>query len=222
MSDEKNIQGIGPLRPNQIKLPELNLKPPTFKPLFDFKKPIETILETDKNSISQELHDSWTKVFPNLSQEFFDEITAMSKRLNCNPEDLAALMFNESRFNPKADGGKYHGLIQMDNTALKTVTAYAFKTQGKNCKLDKNITMEKYINLPREEQLKYAEAYLQFRIDEKKLTGKKLSGGELWTLIKSPAKINNKNFVKKIQTKIDNLKLIPLKYETPYSLKRPD
>ena len=82
--------------------------------------------------------------------------------------------------------------------------------------------MEKYINLPREEQLKYAEAYLQFRIDEKKLTGKKLSGGELWTLIKSPAKINNKNFVKKIQTKIDNLKLIPLKYETPYSLKRPD
>ena len=222
MSNDKNIQGIGPLRPDSIKFPELKYELPMFRPIFNFKKPAEPIEAKQEKNISKELHDSWTNVVHNLSQEFFDEITAMSKRLNCNPEDLAALMFNESRFNPKADGGKYHGLIQMDNTALKTVTAYAFKTQGKNCKLDKNITMEKYINLPREEQLKYAEAYLQFRIDEKKLTGKKLSGGQLWTLIKSPARINNKNFVKKIQTKIDNLKLIPLKYETPYSLKRPD
>ena len=216
MSDEKNIQGIGPLRPNQIKLPELNLKPPTFKPLFDFKKPIETILETDKKSISQELHDSWTKVFPNLSQEFFDELTAMAERINCNPEDLAAIMFKESRFDPKAKGANVHGLIQMNPIALKEAIAHAHKNGHKI----KKITMEEYIKLPREKQIKYSEAYVQFRIDEKKLTGKKLSGGQVWTLIKRPASINNKKFVNKLQKIIDNAKNIPLNYDTPYSIKR--
>lgn len=220
MNNDNNIQGIGVLRPDAIKFSKLNFELPAFKPVFEFNKPSEPV-KKEKN-ISKELHDSWSKVVPKLSQEFFDKLTAMSQRLNCNPEDLAAIIFNESKFNPKAKGGKYHGLIQMDNTALKTVTAYAFKTQGENCKLDKNITMAKYTKLSREEQLKYAEAYLKFRIDEKKLTGKKLSGGQLWTLIKRPASIKDKNFVKKIQQRIDSTKKIPLKYETPYSLKHAD
>lgn len=216
MSDEKNIQGIGPLKPNPIKLPELNLKPPTFKPIFDFKKPIDTILETDKKSISQELHDSWTKVFPRLSQEFFDELTAMAERINCNPEDIAAIMFKESRFDPSARGAGVYGLIQMDSNALKEAIAHANKNDHKL----KNITISEYQKLPREQQIKYSEAYIQFRIDEKHLTGKKLSGGQLWTLIKRPASINNKKFVNKLQKIIDNAKNLPLNYDTPYSIKR--
>ena len=74
--------------------------------------------------------------------------------------------------------------------------------------------------MPREQQIKYSEAYIQFRIDEKKLTGKKLSGGQLWTLIKRPASINNKKFINKLQKIIDNAKNIPLNYDTPYSIKR--
>lgn len=66
----------------------------------------------------------------------------MSKRLNCNPEDLAALMFRESRFDPKANGGNYYGLIQMDEASLNAAVQHDFKTEGENCKLDKNITME--------------------------------------------------------------------------------
>lgn len=168
-----------------------------------------------KKSISQELHDSWTKVFPRLSQEFFDELTAMAERINCKPEDLAAIMFKESRFDPAAKGAGVYGLIQMDATALKVAIAHANKNGHKL----KNVTISEYHKMPREQQIKYSEAYIQFRIDEKKLTGKKLSGGQLWTLIKRPSNINNKKFINKLQRIIDNTKNLPLKYETPYSLK---
>ncbi len=220
MSNEGKITGLGNPKPPEafgikFELPVFRPKINVFKELKKIEKPVE-------KNISQELHDSWSNVIPNLSQQFFNEITEISRRLNCNPEDFAALMFNESRFNPRADGGKYHGLIQMDETALKASTKHAFETMKENCKLDKNITMQKYINLSREEQLKYAEAYLQFRIDEKHLNGKKLTGGQLWTLIKRPASINNKKFVAKVQHQIDSIKQIPLKYETPYSIKHKD
>ncbi len=215
MSNEKNIQGIGPLRPDSIKLPELKFELPKFNPIFNFKKPAEPIEPKKEKNISKELHDSWTKVLPRLSQEFFDELTAVSERLNCNPEDLAAIIFKESRFDPAAKGASVYGLIQMDATALKTAIAHANKNGHKL----KSVTISEYNKMPREQQIKYSEAYIQFRIDEKNLTGKKLSGGQLWTLIKRPSNIHNKKFINKLQRIIDNTKNLPLKYETPYSLK---
>ena len=125
-------------------------------------------------------------------------------------------MFKESRFDPAAKGAGVYGLIQMDPTALKLAIAHAHKNGHKL----KDIKIEEYKKLPREKQIKYSEAYVQFRIDEKKLTGKKLSGGQLWTLIKRPASINNKKFINKLQKIIDNAKNIPLNYDTPYSIKR--
>lgn len=215
MSNEKNIQGIGPLRPDSIKLPELKFELPKFNPIFNFKKTAEPIEPKKEKNISKELHDSWTKVLPRLSQEFFDELTAVSERLNCNPEDLAAIIFKESRFDPAAKGAGVYGLIQMDATALKTAIAHANKNGHKL----KSVTISEYNKMPREQQIKYSEAYIQFRIDEKNLTGKKLSGGQLWTLIKRPSNIHNKKFINKLQRIIDNTKNLPLKYETPYSLK---
>ncbi len=215
MSNEKNIQGIGPLRHDSIKLPELKFELPKFNPIFNFKKPAEPIEPKKEKNISKELHDSWTKVLPRLSQEFFDELTAVSERLNCNPEDLAAIIFKESRFDPAAKGAGVYGLIQMDATALKTAIAHANKNGHKL----KSVTISEYNKMPREQQIKYSEAYIQFRIDEKNLTGKKLSGGQLWTLIKRPSNIHNKKFINKLQRIIDNTKNLPLKYETPYSLK---
>lgn len=215
MSNEKNIQGIGPLRPDSIKLPELKFELPKFNPIFNFKKPAEPIEPKKEKNISKELHDSWTKVLPRLSQEFFDELTAVSERLNCNPEDLAAIIFKESRFDPAAKGAGVYGLIQMDATALKTAIAHANKNGHKL----KSVIISEYNKMPREQQIKYSEAYIQFRIDEKNLTGKKLSGGQLWTLIKRPSNIHNKKFINKLQRIIDNTKNLPLKYETPYSLK---
>lgn len=56
MSDDKKLQGISPLRPNSVKLPDFKLELPIFKPVFNFKKEAERVKE---KNISQELHDSW-------------------------------------------------------------------------------------------------------------------------------------------------------------------
>lgn len=164
MSDEQKIQGMGPLKqPDSIKLPKLKFELPTFQPIFNFNKPVETPQETKKKSISQELHDSWTKVFPRLSQEFFDELTAMAERINCKPEDLAAIMFKESRFDPAAKGAGVYGLIQMDATALKVAIAHANKNGHKL----KNVTISEYHKMPREQQIKYSEAYIHLELMKK-------------------------------------------------------
>lgn len=159
----------------------------------------------------EELHEKWTQMCPKVSEEFFEKVTEMADRLNFSPEDLCAIMFQESGFKPNAHGknaktgADYYGLIQMDATAFKTVTAFARETEGKDCKLDPNMTFAKYAKLPREKQLLYSEAYLKFRINEKGLTGQKLSGGQLWTLINSPANIKNSAFIAKNQAKIDKI-----------------
>ena len=78
--------------------------------------------------------------------------------------------------------------------------------------VDNKCTYEEYCKLPREKQLKYVEAYLKYRIEEKGLTGKKLSGGQVWTLIKRPASIHDNAFVKRQQKHVDALKREPSKY----------
>lgn len=178
---------------------------------------------TDANAYNmqskgEKLHAQWSTIYPNLSQEFFEEIVEVSERLKCDPADLCAIIYRESGFKPNAHGKNpktgtdYYGLIQMDRTAFKAAVSHACKTQGDNCKLDPNITYEKYAKLPREKQLLYAEAYLKFRIDEKGLTGKRLTGGQLWTLIKRPKAINDEKFVSNVQKKVDKTKQIPFAY----------
>ena len=210
MSNDKNIPGIGFISfksTQQIQSDLSNYKPE--KITIDFNK-INKQQQTTKKTTSQQLHEDWSKVIPNLSKEFFHELVEISKRIKCSAEDFAAILFLESRFDPKATGNGVHGLIQMDQTALNNACEFA--------NLPK-ISIKNYKKLPREKQLKYAEAYIKFRIDEKNLTGKKLSGGKLWALIKSPKRFNNNSFVKNLQKKIDQAKKIPLKYDTPYSIK---
>ena len=184
----------------------------TFFTLPDTKK-------TVKPTKGEELHNKWTKMCPNISQEFFEKVTEMAERLNFNPDDLCAIMFRESGFKPNAHGKNpktgvdYYGLIQMDSTALKNAINHTIETEGKACGLDSKMTLAKYAKLPREKQLKYSEAYIKFRIDEKGLTGKKLTGGQLWTLINSPKNINNQKFVDKNQTRIDKVQKLLTKYE---------
>ncbi len=190
------------------------------KACFTFFEPSKK--ETTKDyyqTKGEELHNKWTKMCPKISLEFFEEITAMAERLNFDSDDLCAIMFRESGFKPNAHGKNsktgvdYYGLIQMDKTSFTTVVAHALKTEGKDCKLDPNMTYEKYAKLPREKQLKYSEAYIKFRIDEKGLTGKKLTGGQLWTLINSPKNINNPKFVTRNQARIDKVHKLLTKYD---------
>lgn len=188
------------------------------KTCFNFFNPVKPAPNPVQTK-GEELQSKWTKICPNISQEFFEKVTEIAERLNFNPEDLCAIMFRESGFKPNAHGKNpktgvdYYGLIQMDKSAFKAAVAHARTTEGKNCKLDPNMTYEKYAKLPREKQLKYSEAYIKFRIDEKGLTGKKLTGGQLWTLINSPKKINNPKFVTRNQARIDKIQKLLTKYD---------
>ena len=149
---------------------------------------------------------------PKLSDSFLNEVVALADKVHCSPENLLALMYQESGgWNPasanKDKKGKvqYGGLIQMNSDSLRIVTEKYSKELG----LKKNITMSDYLKLPREKQIKYAEGYLQIMKDSCNLADKKhLSGGEAWGMIKSPrqTKKRNQEFLKKLDRKLDDVK----------------
>ncbi len=157
---------------------------------------------------------------PHISKKFFDEIEKTAKKLGCTPEDLAAIIYKESHFDPSARDttGTYHGLIQMDATALENTIKFAQEKLGAKSRIRK-ISYNQYKKLPREEQIKYTETYLQYRINEKGLSGKKLTAGQLYTLIRRPTDINkpsivrtNQKIINDVKTKYkNNLKLLDTK-----------
>lgn len=223
MSDDIKINY---LKPPVQKMPSLlETMKETKMPVFNFKKSPKplTIKEIADKNMSEKLHSDWAKVMreeaknhipsynpdPNISKKFFQEIVQTAERLNCNPEDLAAAMYRESHFDPQisSSSGKYKGLIQMDKQAFKLALEHAVKTGNK--RIDPKMTYDKYAKLPREQQIKYAEAYLKFRIDEAGLTGKKINGGQLYVLIHVPSHIDNPKEVRKHQAYIAKAKKVP-------------
>lgn len=146
-----------------------------------------------------------------VSPEFFDELIRFAKEIKANPVDFTFIMFKESRFDPKTKCRDYLGLIQMDSTAFtecalgmmeyekyckdhpkEKITLHDYKKISNQKGFKKpnigsdRITYSTYKNLPREKQLKYAEAYLKYRIHEKGMNGKQLSAEQLWRLIHRP------------------------------------
>lgn len=241
MSDEKKIDWHPPLKLNPYNVPKIKIEAgntvfdeTNWQNKINYSSKVNTIFDIDmKNKEEQQkseaksLHNDWRAVMiaeaqskpkkftpdSNISYKFFEELTKTAERLNCNADDLAAVIYKESHFDPKAKGpGGYTGLIQMDETAFNAAVKHAVKTQGDKCNLNPNLSYAEYSNLPREEQLKYAEAYLRFRIDEKKLEGK-ISGGQINTLIHRPADITKPASVIKHQKQVDKFKQVPLKYK---------
>ena len=170
--------------------------------------------QTQNSQTGAKLHSEWQPVLkagakekqknfksdPNISLKFFNGVASAAKNLNCKSEDLAAAMFLESHFDPKAKNGGATGLIQMDKESFDSIP-------------NRKCTYTQYCKLPREKQLQYAEKYLQMRIDEKGLTGKHLTGGQLYTLIRRPASNTKKSDVEKYQRLIDKIKKVPLRYQ---------
>lgn len=140
---------------------------------------------------------------PKLSNQFIKKVILVAKDIKCNPEDLLAIMYHESRgWNPaeankKANGEiLYGGLIQMNPKALKLVS----QRYAKELKLKKNITMNEYLKLPREKQIDYVQGYMRLFKEECKIKkDAPLSTGETWGIIKSPrqTKAHNKAFLSK-------------------------
>ena len=192
---------------------------PKFESSFSLKKEKPPITEDMK------LYDSWKNVNSKLSPAFFKEVVNISKEIKCDPEDLIALMYGESELNPKktSDNGKNHGLIQFNDVSLKNAVKEAFE-EGRAENLRKDITVENLKKLSAEQQLPYVKAYL---ITFKKYCGlknKKLSGAELWGMIKSPKKTKERDskFFNNIEKDLDSIKKSVLKYEIPFYLERRD
>ena len=110
-----------------------------------------------------------------LSPECDNRIDAISQRLNCNPEDLKAVIYSESGGDPKAvnrDGGAT-GLIQfMPSTARDLGTSTGALAQ-----------------MSAEQQLVYVEKYLQRAKGQARFApDHKITSGELYALVFMPAK----------------------------------
>lgn len=126
-----------------------------------------------------ELKSRWSKVNSTLSQEFYNKVIQISNRLNCNADDLMALMNAESGLKPTArnKSSDATGLIQfMPNTAK-----------------DLGTSIEALKNMSAEEQLVYVEKYL---VKAKSNAGlskdSKIDAGTLYALVWLPGRAKKK------------------------------
>ena len=124
---------------------------------------------------AKELKNKWQKKAPHLSEAFCNKAVAIAKRLNCDPNDLLAVMYSESSLKPtsvnKSSGAT--GLIQFMPATAKELgtTTQALKTMSA------------------EEQLVYVEKYLH---NAKRIAGfkdnEKIGAGTLYALVYLPGR----------------------------------
>lgn len=111
-----------------------------------------------------------------LDKEFLNKVKDISVKLNCNHEDLLAVMNSESGLNSKAVNrkGGATGLIQ-----FMPATARALGT-----------TTEELYNMTPTQQLKYVEKYLTQAKSSARMGNRKLSGADVYSLVFMPARAN--------------------------------
>ena len=116
-----------------------------------------------------------------LNKEFLDKVKRVAKNLNCDYEDLLAVMNSESGLNPaKWNRSKSAvGLIQFTNSALAEINrVYGIQ-----------LTKEDVSKMNAIEQLDLAEKYL--KITTRKFGGRKLSAADLYASLYLPARAKN-------------------------------
>lgn len=129
-----------------------------------------------------------------LGPEFVEKVKEISARLNCDHEDLIAVMASESSLNPKATNliSRATGLIQFTPS-----TAKGMGTTVKDIK-----------KMSAEEQLVLVEKYLTDRKREAGFSADhKLSAGELYALVFLPARANKEVLCTKGEKSSDGKKL---------------
>lgn len=135
--------------------------------------------DTDTSSFSYDaeaLKNKWQKKKPHLTQEFFNKVVAVAKRINCDPNDLMCLMNSESGVKTtavnKSSGAT--GLIQfMPSTA---------RALGTSCAALKAMSPE--------EQMVYVEKCIMNSKKAAGLGNQKIGAGTLYALIFLPARAN--------------------------------
>lgn len=126
---------------------------------------------------ADELKERWAKKKPNLSDEFYNKVVQVAKRLNCSPDDLMAVMNAESGINPTAKNpnSSATGLIQFTEATAKGLgtTTSALK------------------KMSAEEQLVYVEKYLANTKRNANLKDNdKITASTLYTMVFLPSKVN--------------------------------
>ncbi len=118
-----------------------------------------------------------SKVEKKLGSDFVARVKQTSQKLNCDYRDLLAVMNAESKLNPSAVN-KHSGATGLIQFMPKTAKGFG-------------TTTEKLKNMSAVEQMSYVEKYL---LSNKRAAGfnsnKKLSGGDLYSLIFLPARAN--------------------------------
>lgn len=109
-----------------------------------------------------------------ITPQFCDNVTDIAHRIKCKPDDLMAVIYNESRFSPTADNETNPsgnvGLIQFGEAARK----------------DLGVTKEELLNMNSLEQLVYVEKYLTMKKKEKFSDDIELDLGTLAALVFRP------------------------------------
>ncbi len=157
-----------------------NYKPMTIDLSMLNFNPQSTYSDEDTSYFSydaKELKDKWQKKAPHLSDGFYNKAVAIAKRLNCDPNDLLAIMYSESGLKPGAvnNSSGATGLIQFIPSTAESL----------------GTTTQALKRMSAEEQLVYVEKYLS---KMKKAAGfgasDKIGAGSLYALIFLPARAN--------------------------------
>lgn len=157
-----------------------------------FKSTVVEIESKKAHSEFNKVHSMVKCVLPNTSRDFVNEIVKTSKDVNCMSEDLTALLFVESKFNPAAKRGSFIGIGQMNQRALNQSVKYA-KEHESHENILPAISPEIFSKLTREQQMPYVRNYILAMKDSYiKDKNKILTGGELYALFYTPGRINSK------------------------------
>ena len=158
-------------------------------PVLDNLKKLLDSIKADSSSLNagnKELAKAVKTALPNASDKFISQIEDMAEKLKCDPIDVAALLFKESKFNPKAGNGSFKGIGQMNLNSLKASIKYAVKHPEEAEGIDPNMTMAKFVKLSREEQMPYVKNYTLFMKETYLGKNKEMSGGDLYALFYTP------------------------------------
>ena len=158
-------------------------------PVLDNLKKLLDSIKADSSSLNagnKELTNAVKTALPNASDKFISQIEDMAEKLKCDPIDVAALLFKESKFNPKAGNGSFKGIGQMNLNSLKASIKYAVKHPEEAEGIDPGMTMAKFVRLSREEQMPYVKNYTLFMKETYLGKNKEMSGGDLYALFYTP------------------------------------
>ena len=140
------------------------------------KKTNSPTTQSSSDCNATELKNKWKSRAPHLTDEFYDKVVKISKRIKCSPTDLMALMHSET--NGALKPGKWNeagnravGLIQFTDIAAK----------------DMGTTLEKLEKMSAVEQLDYVEKFLVKTKARKFKDSDVIDSGTLYALVYLPA-----------------------------------